>query len=89
MHQAPQAILQSDGIEIQQQSHLAAAHPQIGEKLRFVRWHQPFNRLDLNDQVVRDKQVGAEARAQAEAVINNRHRRLTSERDSSLLQFEG
>ena len=66
-HQAPQAILQPHGIEVQQQPHLTAAHPQVGQKLRFMGLHQPFDRLDFDNEIVGDQQVSPEARFNSKA----------------------
>jgi hypothetical protein len=48
-----------------------AAHAQIGQQLRLVRREQPGNGLDLQDDGVRDKYVGAEAQRYLHAFVED------------------
>ena len=87
-YQAPQTVLQTKRTEIQQQPDLAAAHPQVGEQLRLMLRHKPFDGLDFHDHILIDQQIGPKAGVQTNATIRNRNRGLPAERNSRRLSVQ-
>ncbi len=87
-HETADAILEAQGVEIEQQSNSAAAHSEIGQDLSFMDRQQSVDRLDLEDQFACNDNVGTESRFQRHALIDHWHRELPFKVDSGLLQFE-
>ena len=87
-NEPPHPVLQPNGIEVQQQSHLTAAHPQVRQQLRFMRRHQPFDRLDLNNKVIGNQEVSAKPRVEEDVTIPDRNCRLAPKRNASQFQLK-
>jgi hypothetical protein len=87
--EAPQAILQPEGIEVEQQGDLAGAHAEVGQRLRLMRRKQAVNSLDFHDQLSGNEQVSPKPRFKAYAAVDHRDGHLTPEGDACLLQLEG
>jgi uncharacterized protein YfiM (DUF2279 family) len=65
--ESAQAVLQQSGMEIEKQPDAQAAHAEIGQHLRVVCRHKLGNRLDFNDHLAIDENVGAEAFVELDA----------------------
>ena len=85
---APQAVFQSQGIEIHQQTDTVPAHAQVGQKLRFMDRQQFVDSLDFDNQFARNDDVGAEANVHRNAFIDNGYIGLAFEFDAGALKFE-
>jgi hypothetical protein len=82
------AVLETQGVEIEQQADVIAAHAKIGQNLCFMNRQKPFYGLDLDDQLPRNDDVRTEASIHCNAFIDNWHINLPLEFNAGLLEFE-
>src|SRR5471030_1793827 len=74
--EAPQAILQADGVEVHQQTDGNLAHSEVGQKLRVVRRKQCDDEFDLNKDGIANEDIRAKAEREGLALVNDRNRDL-------------
>ena len=86
--EAPQAIFQSGRIEIHQQADATTGHPKIRQDLGVVHRQQAIDRLDLDDQVLLNQDVGSESCVEAYTSISDWYRDLPPAAKSSLCKFK-
>jgi hypothetical protein len=86
--QAAKAVLQAKDVEIHQKSYPIRTHPEVREKLGRVHGAQSLDRLNLQDQFMRNHNIRAKPGFQKVPTVNDRHRNLTSEFKCSFRQFE-
>jgi hypothetical protein len=83
--EAPQAIVQTDGPEVHQQT---LAHSEVGQNLRLVRQKQGDDGFDLNKDGVAEED-SARSRAGGVALVNDRNSDFPLERNIGLPEFVG
>ena len=86
--EAAQAVLQAKDIEIHQESYPIGAHTEVREQLGLVHGAQNLDRLDLQDQFMRNHDIRPEPGFQEHSTVNNRHRNLTPEFKCGFRQLE-
>jgi hypothetical protein len=84
---AAQPVGQRDRVEVDQQADLAPAQAKIGEKLRFVKWGNALDRLDLQDDRSAYDDIGAVAAFVFDAVVVHRQGHLAFVGDAAAVQF--
>jgi hypothetical protein len=86
--EAAQAVLQAKDIEIHKESYPIGTQSEVREQLGLVHRAQSLDRLDLQDQFVRNHDVRTEPGFEEHSTVNDRHRNLTSEFKCGFRQFE-
>jgi hypothetical protein len=71
-HPPADAVLEGDGVEVQQQSDLAMTQPQVCLKLGFMQWQDVLDGLDLQQHLVADDDGGAVAAFEPYAIVVER-----------------
>lgn len=87
-HEAPQALFQTNDIEVHQQSYFATTQAKVGQKLRFVYALNVLNRLDFNDELISDNDIRPKSSFQFIPSIDNGYRKLTREGKARLGELE-
>jgi hypothetical protein len=86
--EASKAVLQAQGVEIEQKPDVIAAHLEIGENLRLMDRQELFDGFDLKKQFLRDDDVRTKARIKSDALIDHRYGDLPRISNPGLLEFE-
>jgi hypothetical protein len=82
------AILEAQCIEVEQEPDVITAHAEICQNLRFMNRQELLHGLDLDDQLPRNDDIGAETGIQGNPFIDDRHVDLPFKLDTCLLEFE-
>lgn len=82
-----QTIFQKFGVEIDQQADPVSAQPEIGQHLRYMHRKNALHRLYFEKNGVLHHDVGTVAARQAEALINQRQRRLPDKCQTTVSEF--
>jgi hypothetical protein len=80
-------LFQDWHIEIYQETERSLGRLQIGEKLRAMDGHQTFHGFDLYDHGILNDEIETKVAIQLESLVLNRHRLLTTKRETRLAQL--
>ncbi len=83
------AVLDESGVEVDQQAKSFVGQPQVGEQLLSVNRCEDLNRLDLDDHLILDDQVGPEPDVNPNRSIDHRDWLLSDRPESTLGKFIG
>ena len=86
--EAPQAVFQTGRVEIHQKADTATGHSKIGQDLRVMHREQAIDRLDLDDQVALNQDVGSESCIEAYTSVSDRYHDLSPAAEPSLCKFK-
>src|SRR5260370_498285 len=81
------AMLQTDGMEVHQQTDGNLAHSEVAQNLRVVHRKQCDDGFDLNKDGIAHKNIRAKAEREGLAFVNDRDRDLPLERNTGLPEF--
>jgi hypothetical protein len=80
-------VAQRHAVEIEQKAYPPVAQLQVGEQLRSVNRSEAFNRFDLDDHLIVDKQVNPVAGVQPNVFVLDRQSELTHDVRPSPFEF--
>jgi hypothetical protein len=75
-------------VKIHQQSDTDLTHAKIGQQLCLMRRDECGDRLDFNDDSVRDQDIRSKPERDRSAFVNDRHHGLAAKRNSRVRQFQ-
>ncbi|HEY1934979.1 MAG TPA: hypothetical protein VGG99_23495 [Acetobacteraceae bacterium] len=83
-----ETVFQTGRVEIQQEAEAEAAHSQVGEQFRLVHRSDGSDRLDFQDDLAVNHDIGPEAFLELASLVDYRDPDLTLERNPCSLEFE-
>ena len=86
-YESPEAVDQSRSIEVEDQAHTDAAHPQLGLQLRLVRRQDGRRRLDLKNDFAIHDDIRAKSLADGHSLVCHRDTYLPLEWQTDLMEF--
>src|SRR5262249_15173124 len=87
VHDSFDALAHMRDVEVQKQANAMAAEFQVRDQLGSVERQQFFNRFDLDDDAVFDKEVDAVAGVERDAAVNDRQANLVLKVHTARLEF--
>ncbi len=86
-YETPEPVDQSAGVEVEEQAHMDAAHPQIGLQLGLMRWRDGSRCFDLQNDFAIHDDIRAKSFADGHSFICYRDTHLPFEWQTSLAEL--
>ena len=86
-HAPRDSVGQGHRIEVDQQTNLVVAEPEIGQHLALMHWQYAFDRFDFQDDLLFHNNIGDIAAIEANTFVDQRNWHLTTKHDAGTVEF--